>query len=249
MTAVENRWSPPVDNISLSNSDVHIWRASLNLPGPRVDELARVLSADEQERAGRFHFERDRRRFIVARAALRTILGQYELLEPGRLRFRYGPQGKPFLVDQSERNGLKFNIAHSHELALLGFTRGRELGVDLEYIRPLKDLDQIAARFFSARENAVLKKLPSSQRQVAFYTCWTRKEAYIKAIGEGLSMPLDAFDVSLGPDAPAALISVRDDPDEALRWSMQALRPAPNYIAAFIVAGRTWHLARWQWTG
>jgi len=249
MTAVENRWSTPVDNISLSNSDVHIWRASLNLPAARVDELAEVLSGDEQERAGRFHFERDRRRFIVARAALRTILGQYEQLEPGRLQFRYGPQGKPFLADQPEHNELRFNIAHSHELALLGFTRGRELGVDLEYIRPLKDLNQIAARFFSARENATLKKLPSSQKQVAFYTCWTRKEAYIKAIGEGLSMPLDAFDVSLGPDAPAALISVRDDPDEARRWSMQALQPAPNYIAAFIVEGRTWHLARWQWTG
>ena len=249
MTPVELQWHLPDENLVLSDTDVHLWRASLILPDSRLHELRQLLSRDERERADRFHFERDRRRYIVARAALRTILGQYTALKPDSLRFRYGQQGKPFLADQPDGKVLNFNLAHSHELALFGFTRGREIGVDLEYVRPLPQLNQIAARFFSAQENAELESLPSSQQQIAFYNCWTRKEAYIKAIGEGLSMPLDAFDVSLLPGDRAALRRVKNDPAEAQRWSMHALTPAANYIAAFIVEGTGWPLSRWQWTG
>jgi 4'-phosphopantetheinyl transferase len=249
MIGFDQQWPLPAVDLILADDEVHIWRASLSVPDARAGELARMLANDEKERAARFHFERDRRRFIAGRSALRTILGHYMQTDPASLQFHYGPQGKPSLANQSSRVHLNFNLAHSHELALLTFTRGREIGVDLEYVRPLHYLDQVAARFFSAHEYAELEKLPVSQRQTAFFNCWTRKEAYIKAIGEGLSMPLGDFDVSLTPGEAAALIDVQNQPLEAGRWAMHALQPAANYIAALAVEGHDWRLSCYQWPG
>lgn len=197
-------------------------------------------------RAELFHFEQDRKRFIVGRGVLRTILALYLGTEPSRLQFCYGPHGKPYLADRLGDATLRFNLAHSHELALYAFTRGREIGVDLEYIRYMPGVEQIAARFFSTRENAVLHALPTSQKQEAFFNCWTLKEAYIKAIGNGLAQPLDKFDVSLAPGEPARLLSVEGAPEEASRWSLKALTPAPGYVAALAVEGHDWRLTYWQ---
>ncbi len=247
MTTLSQPWLPPPASPVLSSEDVHVWQATLNQPADIVDRLAATLSNDERQRAERFHFERDRRRFTAGRGILRVILGRYLNLEPDRLRFSYGAQGKPYLAQPAGNPPLSFNLTHSHELALYAFTLGREVGIDVEYIKPLPDLEQIAGRFFSAQEQAQLLALPPAQKAAGFFNCWTRKEAYIKALGQGLSIPLDAFDVSLIPGQPAALLKVKTDPRESRRWTLKALTPAPGYIAAVAAQGQHWQLRCWQW--
>lgn len=238
--------SPPVD-LRLGSTEVHVWRAALDPPSEAVEQLLHVLSPDEQARAARFCFERDRRRFIVARGILRLILGRYLMIEPACLKFRYGAHGKPFLADEAERNRLQFNLSHTQELALYAFNFERAIGVDIEYIKPKTDIPAIAIRFFSPRESAALLALPETQRLEAFFNCWTRKEAYLKAKGAGLSLPLDQFDVSFEAGQPARLLATRHDPEEASRWSLQALNPAPCYTGAVAVEGYHWALKCWQW--
>lgn len=239
-------WSPPPETLELGSGEVHVWRATLDQPTPRVQSLRRILAADEQARADRFYFEKGRVRFIVARGLLRMILGRYLDREPSQLRFDYSPYGKPALASESGGETLRFNVSHSHGLALYAVTRGREIGIDVEYIRADVASEQIAERFFSSREVAVLRALPVEAQAEAFFNCWTRKEAYIKARGEGLSLPLDQFDVSLVPGEPAALLSTRPDPHEASRWSLQELTPGPGYVAALAVEGRIRQLQCWQ---
>jgi 4'-phosphopantetheinyl transferase len=198
-------------------------------------------------RAARFHFVRDRRRFIVGRGLLRTLLGRYLRLAPAALRFAYTPLGKPFLIADDAPEPLCFNLSHSNELALFAFSRNRAVGVDIEHVRPVDDYEQIAARFFAPAECAQLRTLPDGQRARAFFSCWTRKEAYIKAHGVGLSLPLERFTVSIAPDEPAGLLATLDDPAEAARWSLLALPAGPDYEAALAVAGDGWQLSCWQW--
>ncbi len=237
----------PRPQINLSSSEVHVWLAPLDQL--HVSQLAQTLSEEELARAGRFHFRRDRERFIACRSLLRTILSRYLCVEPHQLRICYGTYGKPYLEEEVEKNKLQFNLSHSHGLALYAFTRGRKIGVDLEYIRRMPDFSQIAARFFSQNEYAALNALPESQRQEAFFYCWTRKEAYIKAIGNGLMHPLNSFDVSLAPGEPACLLNVEGDPEEASRWSLKSLNPVPGYVAALAVVGHDWRLQWKQWPG
>lgn len=248
MTALEPLWLPPPADLALSKDDVHVWRASLDLPASGVQSLQHTLAADELSRAERFHFQKDCKRFIVARGLLRAILSRYLDMEPGQLRFCYSPYGKPALATTPGQD-ISFNVSHSHGLAFYAVTRGREIGVDLERIREDLDCEQIAARFFSPHENAVLRALPAKLKPEAFFNCWTRKEAYIKAKGGGLSSSLDQFDVSLAPGEPATLLKTRGDPEEATHWSLRALRPGPGYVAALAVEGHGWRLACWQWLG
>ena len=151
------------------------------------------------------------------------------------------------MVSESDADAIRFNLSHSHGKALYAVSRGREIGVDLEFIRGDLEAEQIAERFFSHSEIETLRALPLSLRKHAFFLCWTRKEAYIKARGEGLSLPLDQFDVSLIPGEPAALLSTQSDSDEALRWSLRNLTPASGYAAALATEGRDWTLSCWQW--
>lgn len=230
---------------TLLSGEVHVWRMPLEQPARYVHQLLQFLSADEQTRAAKFHFERDRRRFIVARGALRIILGSYLGIDPRHLRFGYGSHGKPYLLDPC-CCAIRFNLAHSYELALYAFTREREVGVDIEYIHPMPDIEQIAESFFSVSENAALHKLPVNQRLEAFFNCWTRKEAYIKAIGDGLTQPLDQFQVSLAPGEPPQLLRVEKDSNEVSRWRIEALDPAPRYVAALAVEGFDWSIKCWE---
>lgn len=247
MRLCDDLWRCPPADLVLADDDVHVWRASLNPSAEHVRDLQRTLTPDEQERAARFRFQRDRDHFIVARGVLRAILGRYLGVEPSQLRFCYSSYGKPALAEKFGRKKLNFNLAHSHELALYAVTRGRTVGIDLEYMRADLAGEQIAERFFSPREVAVLRTLPRNKQEEAFFNCWTRKEAYVKAIGEGLSMPLDQFDVSLVPGEPALLVSTHKDPREAARWSLRALAPGSGYVAALAVEGHTWRLTCWQW--
>ncbi len=240
-------WTFPPEKIVLGNNEVHVWRASLDDPAPQADTLLHSLAADEQTRAARFYFQRDRERFIAAHAVLRAILGLYLNRAPNRLSFRYSSFGKPALAVESGGDAIHFNMSHSHGTALYAVARDREVGIDLEFIRRDLEAEQIAERFFSRQETATLRGLPVDLRKYAFFLCWTRKEAYIKARGEGLSQPLDQFDVSLIPGEPAALLSTRPDSGEALRWSLQELALASDYVAALAAEGRAWSLSRWQW--
>jgi len=228
--------------IPLSVGDVHIWRGWLDQPAERVRQLEQTLSTDERERASRFRFETDRTRFVVGRGTLRSILGHYLGIEADRVRLRYGRNGKPYLDEGPDRASIQFNLAHSHQLAVLIFARMRQVGIDLEYVRPVPRLQKIAASFFSAYENAVLSSLPPGQQEEAFYLCWTCKEAYLKATGLGLEQPLDQFDVALAPGEPARLLRVEDRPEETRRWSLRWLEPAPGYLAALAVEGQDWRV-------
>jgi 4'-phosphopantetheinyl transferase len=206
-----------------------------------------TLSADERARADRFYFQKDRERFIVGRGLLRTILGLYLDTKPEHLRFCYSSYGKPALSKGRGSDTLHFNLSHSDRLALYALTGSREVGVDLERNRPELAVDEIAEHLFSPREVAMLRALPPSMRQEAFINCWTRKEAYIKARGDGLAIPLNEFDVTLVPGEPACLRSTRGDPHEASRWSLQELAPGPGYVAALAIEGHNWRLRCWQW--
>ncbi|MBV9387294.1 MAG: 4'-phosphopantetheinyl transferase superfamily protein [Chroococcidiopsidaceae cyanobacterium CP_BM_ER_R8_30] len=242
-----NKWEHPPPNLTLLNKDIHVWCASLNQPISYVQQLAQTLCAEEGIRAKRFYFEQDRQRFIVGRGILRTILGRYLGREPSQIQFHYGPRGKPSLVPACGGSWLRFNLSHSQELAVYAVTRDREIGIDIEYIRPMPEAAQLVARFFSVQENAMFRTLPPSQQQAAFFRCWTRKEAYIKALGDGLALSLDQFDVSLFSDEPARLLGIKGDHTAATRWFLQELIPAPNYIAALAVEGQGFCIQCWQW--
>lgn len=240
-------WIRPVGIPTLADSEVHVWKASLELEPAQVHEFAGVLSDDERERAGRFLFARDRRRFIVCRGVLRTLLGGYLGVTPRSLRFQYSRNGKPALASVSGEHALHFNLSHAEETAFYGVTLQGEIGIDLERVRAGSSTDDVAERFFSQREIASLRTLSPADRPRAFFRCWTRKEAYIKARGEGLSLPLGEFDVSLLPNEPAGLLSTHADPREASRWSLSDLPADPGYVAAIAVEGRGWQLRCWRW--
>jgi 4'-phosphopantetheinyl transferase len=231
----------------LAHDEVHVWRAALNQPALQVQNLWLTLVADERARAERFHFPTDREHFIVARGVLRAILGGYLKRHPSELCFCYSSYGKPALTTELGEATLSFNLSHSHGLALYAVAHRRALGIDVEWLRPDLANEKIAEHFFSAREVAALRALSNELQTEAFFHCWTRKEAYIKARGEGLSFPLNRFDVSLVPGEPAALLRTLDDPLEATRWSLQELHPGPGYVAALAVEGQHWRLQSWQW--
>lgn len=241
-----DRWNPVPDMPMLHRDEVHVWRIPLDLPASTVEHVGAALDAGEQARAERLRFPRDRRRFMLARGAVRAILGRYLAAEPAAIRFRYGPRGKPAL-DGAGDDSLCFNLSHSGELALLAVTRGRELGIDVEQMRPELAGESIARRFFSPHEVSVLLGLPTDERRAAFFRCWTRKEAYIKARGDGFALQLDAFDVTLAPGAPAALLRTEQEPHDAARWTLRDVPIDPGYAAALCVEGSGWSPCLWQW--
>lgn len=232
-----------IDSIpNLEVNEVHLWRLDLQAGARRVDQGKSILSADEKTRAARYHREIDRQHYIAARATLRQILGSYLKTNPAALTFAYSEKEKPSLGGAEAVAGIEFNISHSGSIALLAFARQREIGVDVEQIRRDFDTAQIAARFFSAAEQKQLAALPEQQRADAFFLCWTRKEAYIKATGKGLSLPLHQFDVSLAPQEQDALLATRPDAHERTRWVMRDISVPEGYAAAICVSGDGWLL-------
>ena len=235
-------WRAPASVPHLSQRAVHVWRAPLD-PGPEVrDALATLLSPEEQARAASFRFDRDRDAFIVARGQLRLLLSGYLGRLPEDVAFEYGAQGKPALASPTD---LQFNLSRAGDMALYAFAWGRQLGVDVEPVRALPDADATVERFFSAEEVAVYRGLPEDQRPAAFFACWTRKEAFIKALGEGLTHPLDAFDVTVRPDEPATLLRVRGA-STPRRWHLQSLPVGPGMAATVAMEGRPCPVACWQ---
>lgn len=225
-------WSPAPDPLDLAPHRVDVWRVRVGLDDEVRSLLEATLSEDERERAGRFHFPVDRERFIASHGCLRDVLGRYLQCQPQELAFSKGEHGKPCLVPEQ---GIEFNLAHSGDFALIAVGRGRRVGVDVERVRAGISSNVIARQYFSKAEVADLESLPLEQRETAFFTCWTRKEAYIKAQGRGLSLPLESFDVSLLPGQPAVLRATRPDPQEAQRWTLLSLEADPGYGAALAV--------------
>ncbi len=223
------------DELLLSSDEVHVWRAFLEQEESHFNELAQTLSEDERLKAERFYFQKDWRRFVVTHGILRKILGWYLNIEPKRLKFSYSSHGKPTIGGVTDGHSLCFNMSHSHGLALFAFAWRRRVGVDVEYVRSMPDAEEIADRFFFPQENAVFRTVPAGKKLEAFFNCWTRKEAFLKAIGDGLSRSLDSFEVSLFPGEPAQLLCVGGDPLEASRWRLRALAPAHGYVGAFVV--------------
>lgn len=217
---------------------VNIWFVGIDRFGPAIQPLSEIISSDERERAERFHFERDRKRFVAARVYLRRILGTSLGVEPQRVSFQYGPFGKPALGGEFKDSSLRFNVSHSHGCAVYAVTHGREVGVDLEFIRPLDDLSTLADRNFSVEENNGLRSLPAQDRLSGFFDCWTRKEAFLKATGDGLSFPSEKFDVSLIPGPGRRPLKVRGIAAEENNWTLISLEPDPAYAAALVVEGR-----------
>ena len=240
-------FNPPPLDLRIKSDEIHLWRASLDQSVSQLHRLRQTLSSDERMRAERFRFEQDRKHFVAGRGILRMILGRYLNVEPDRMQFCYGKHGKPELSDALGKRNILFNMSDSEGLALYAFTRSHEIGVDIESIREISEMDQIAQSFFSSGENAVFCSIPNGKKKEAFFNCWTRKEAFIKAIGEGFSQPLDKFEVSLVPGESAKLLKIEGDSMRASRWSIQELKPASGFAAAFAVKKRSWQLSCWRW--
>ena len=221
---------------SLEPGQVHVWRMDLLQPDEVLDRFWTTLEGDETDRANRFHFEKHRRAFVVGRGFLRDVLSRYLDAKPALLRFLYGPYGKPALNGEHKRTRLRFNMSHSHNLALLAVTEDNQIGVDVEYMRADFATADIAQRFFSRAEVACFSALAEEERVAAFFRCWTRKEAFIKATGKGLSQSLDAFDVTFAPGVAAELLRV--DQEDASRWSLSDLDVGSEYAAALAVEGQ-----------
>lgn len=219
----------------MRSGDVHLWRAGLAPAEEVTDGLAVLLSEDEQQRADRFHRSADGRRFVVARGLLRLLLGRYLGLEPASVSLTYGGQGKPELSPRHVPSDLRFNVAHSGDVALYALARGRRVGVDLERVRPVRDLEEVARIAFSARERRELRGHPAAERTEAFLRGWSRKEAVVKALGEGLRRPLDRIEVGLGTSGEPLLRALDGDRCTALQWSLRDVTMETGYVAAVAV--------------
>lgn len=239
MTFSNQLWLPAPANFTLLPNDVHIWRINLNQHESTLENLANSLSEDELARANRFYFLEHRQRFIAGRGSLRTILGGYLGVTAKEVQFDYEPRGKPFLASKFADSGLGFNLSHSQNLALCAVSKHRQLGVDLEYIRPMSDLESLANRFFLPREYELVRSLPNEQKSSVFFRYWTCKEAYLKATGEGIAQ-LEQVEISLTPTQPAKLLTQPD-------WSLLELVPENNYVAALAVAGLGGDLHCWEY--
>ncbi len=236
MAPREQAWDLPAPRPRIPRGVVHVWRASLDPPARHLEGLLRVLSDAERRRAAQFCFERDRRWFIAGRGVVRMILGSYLAILPDRLTFHAGGTGKPAL-SASQGAGIEFSVSHSRGLILCAVTRDQRIGVDVERIRTLSRMACTAGQVLTPREHAVFQALAHEQRRAALFRGWTRKEAYLKACGEGLSRSPDRVDVSLPPFEPARRLTVDGDPGASSRWSIRDLAPAPGYVGALANEG------------
>jgi 4'-phosphopantetheinyl transferase len=231
----EGKWSEPPAELSLCPNAPHVWRVDLRVDDERVRGLHEILSDEERERAGRLVMPVHRRRFVVTRGLLRTLLACYASLPAREIPIDSAGGGKPRLLGSPQDADLRFNVSHSEDSALFVLSLDREVGIDLEHIRPLRGYTRIAERNFTRREFEQISALPACERLRGFFSCWTRKEAYVKARGDGLLYPLDVFQVSVSPDQPALLIENFREPAEVFRWSMRNVDLGSDIAAALVV--------------
>ena len=238
-------WPMPSALPTLKGGQIHVWCAGLEIDREQQHRLRALLSSDELKQAEGFRFERHREWFIVRRAVLRKLVAHYLGETPARITFGYGPHGKPYVLEPVT-GGLHFNLSHSNAVAVYAFAADGAVGIDVEEIRQLPDASAIALRYFSSDENAALRRVDTGQQLDAFFNCWTRKEAYVKATGEGLMCPLDSFCVEVTNIEPGRLIPV-DPRGGNVQWWLRSLIPAPGFLGAVAAAGQEWALEAWRW--
>ncbi|HQV93618.1 MAG TPA: 4'-phosphopantetheinyl transferase superfamily protein [Anaerolineales bacterium] len=227
----------------LQSSQVDVWRVRLDVKPDSIQQLRATLSVDEIARASRFHFDKDQHSYIVAHASLRDVLSRYLQFETHHLKFSVNQYGKPFLPEHD----IEFNLSHAGDFALIAVTRERQVGVDVELVRTDIEIESLASRFFSSSELSELMALSPEQRVLGFFNCWTRKEAYIKARGLGLSLPLESFDVSLASDESTILRATRPEASEVHRWTLFSLDVHPDYTGALAAEGVGLVIRYWDW--
>jgi 4'-phosphopantetheinyl transferase len=247
MDSIDWLWNAPTSPPGLAEDQAQVWSFLLDESPARAGELAGLLTADERERAGKFGSEQLRNRFIVGRATLRRLLGRLLNCEPATLVFRYGEFGKPEL-DGPLAGALHFNLSHSGGAGLLAMARRGPLGIDLEKVRPVWDPQQIASRFFTEHEGRQLETVAEQERPEAFFRLWTRKEAWLKATGEGIAASLDRIEVSFLADEPARVLKVADDPGAADQWLLAGLAPARGFVGALAARARNLNIGCWHWS-
>jgi 4'-phosphopantetheinyl transferase len=236
----DDPWLSRNEPIPLAENEIHIWRAATNMPPSIGNQLAQWLSPDELARVERYRFERDRLRFMTSRGILRILLGAYLELDPRQLIFDYGLHGKPYVSRESTQSPFQFNLSHSEDLSLFAFTKTARIGVDLEHLRPIPEVDQICERFFAPSEKTTMRGLPEDQKLEAFFTGWTRKEAYVKALGQSILPALDQVEVSLIPGESTQWIVDVDNPEMIDKFSLISLVPFTGYLAAIAVENKPW---------
>lgn len=240
MTLLLPSWTLPPENLDLTAHAVHLWLAGLDVAESQLSYLREMLSPDERQRAEKFTFDQHRTHFIAGRGFLRSILGRYLQIEPARIRFQYNARGKPALDPSLGINTLHFNLSHSNGLALFAFTQAGPIGVDIEHIRLQTDIEQTGALVFSSSELAALQSLSPEIRRITFFQFWTRKEAFMKAKGDGFSLPLREFDVSQAPEMPVLHIEHLNEQPRFTTWHVQDVSLLPGYVAAVAREGNEW---------
>jgi 4'-phosphopantetheinyl transferase len=240
---IPESWTSPPEILTSPENEVHLWRVSLAIPTEELARIGELLASDEVERAARFRFKNDRDQFVARRGLLRVILGRYMGLPPEKVDFTYNTFGKPELADNPE--GLRFNLSHSSGLVIIAVARKWEIGIDVERIRKDIEIEQVSESLFSEIERETLRSLTPKSRNRAFFICWTSKEAYIKARGEGLSFPLNQFTVSFLPGEKHHLLEESVDAAEIDRWRLYRLAPSPGYVVALVVEGKRHRLRLW----
>lgn len=237
----------PPSVLGMPHDEIHIWSAVLDQPPYKIHRLANTLSIEEKKRAERFHFVHDRRRFIVGRGVLRTLLANYLKIAPDDVQFCYGSNGKPFIKSFYNKDKLQFNLSHSENYALFAFARDREIGIDIEYVHFFSEMEKIAKQFFSTNEFFALQSLPNGEKKTAFFTFWTRKEALAKAVGMGLSHDLNKIDMTRCRRQLSLTMHDKRNSNKDSFWSIQDLNLVPGFAAAVAVKGENWRLHCWKW--
>jgi 4'-phosphopantetheinyl transferase len=244
---MDSSWPLPPAEIDLPAGEVHLWAAQLDPPEDLCRQCAGVLSADERGRAERFRAGPLRDRYVVGRGTLRILLARYLRTAPASFALSYQAHGKPELAPPWNDGGLEFNLSHAQELAVYAFTRGSPIGVDVESLRPMPNAAELLERFFSPDEVRQWRQLPAERQWRAFFQGWTRKEAWLKAVGSGLSFPLNQFCVTL--DGPASVLSIRGSSDEAADWWLESCEPCDGYVAAVAKQGKAGIVRKWRFGG
>lgn len=231
---------------SQTENEIHVWHAVLD-EAESIDELRRLLSDEERSRAERFRFDRDRQRFLAAHGILRTIVGQYLDIPSVDLQFQEGPHGKPAVRESMNDLQLMFNMSKSNGHSLYAVTRQSEVGVDIEEVRDVPEMDEIVKRFFSTAEQVEFASLRPGEKTRGFFNCWTRKEAVLKAVGSGLRTPLDSFDVSLAPGGPACILKTGPGMGKPIDWSLVHIEPASGFVGALAVRKQNASMLLREW--
>jgi 4'-phosphopantetheinyl transferase len=230
---------------NLSDNEIHIWIANLDQIILRGDEERLPLS--ERIRADKYHYQIHKNRYLTQHTLLRLIIGHYQGIGFFEGEFYLGEHGKPYLSGINGKDTICFNISNSESMGIFAFSKNREIGVDIEFVRDIPEMDKIVEQIFSAQEKDFFRSLPENRKKKAFYICWTRKEAFLKATGDGLVQSLDKFNAELIPGKPTRLLRVAEDSKIESRWSIQNLKPAPRYVGALAVKSHLLETKRWQW--